>query len=190
MCMNTLILIAHPNKHSFSHIVAQEYAQYRPWFRIVDLYDASYKQDFLQLNETNRPIEDPLKWVHQGLIRWADEIIFCFPLWRFDCPAILKNRFDINFSSGFAYKYRTGKFLPEKLLHNKQVRVFCTAGGASRFYQTIGWMVIVLPWRFGRIHYVWLVMKSWTWFADMNRYKTPHSREWMKNKIKTIANKY
>lgn len=97
--MNILIIVAHPNKKSFSHIIAEDYAQHDPSCRIIDLYDPLYKQDFLQLTEKNLPIEDPLKKTHQDLIKRADEIVFCFPLWRFDCPAILKNRFDINFSS-------------------------------------------------------------------------------------------
>lgn len=185
--MNILIIVAHPNKKSFSHIIATDYAQQHPWCRIVDLYDSSYKQDFLQLTETNRPTDDPLKQTHQDLIKRADEIIFCFPLWWFDCPAILKNRFDINFSSWFAYRYKSSKFLPEKLLHSKQVRIFCTTGWARRFYKTIWRLIIVLPWRFGRITYVGMKMKSWTRFTDMNRYKTLHSRQGMRDKVSTIA---
>ena len=38
-------------------------------------------------------------------IKEADEIVFCFPVWWGDAPAILKNWLDYNFTSGFAFKY-------------------------------------------------------------------------------------
>lgn len=185
--MHSLIIVAHPNKQSFSHIVAKTYAWNKNNIRIVDLYDHRYRQDFLQLDENNRPADDHIRVVHQDLIRRSDEIVLCFPLWRFDAPAILKNRFDVNFSSGFAYKYRPGRFFPEKLLHHKHVRIFCTTWGSCRFYNTLGWFLIVLPRRLWRIHYVGLRMKSWTRFCDMGKYRTSDSRIWMVQKVQKIA---
>ncbi len=89
------------------------------------------------MSETNRYLDDPLREKHQEQITRADEICFFFPLWWFDCPAILKNWFDVNYTSGFAYKYRSGKAIPEKLLKGKSVRIFVTAGGPSWLYKTL-----------------------------------------------------
>ncbi len=191
--MNTLIIIAHPNKKSFSHILAHDYniEKEKSWHdvRMIDLYDNKRKQDYLQLNETNRTLEDPLRNIHQELITWSDEICFFFPLRRFDCPAILKNRFDVNYTNGFAYKYRSGKAIPEKLLHNKWVRVFVTAGGPRRLYKTIGRCIITLPRLLWRIDYVGMKLKSRNRFTDMNKVRWPEERERMRRKVRSIANK-
>jgi len=68
----------------------------------------------------------------QEKILWADELVFFFPLWWGDMPAILKNFFDCNFTVGFAYKFE-GKLLPRKLLSGKIARVFITADGSKLF---------------------------------------------------------
>lgn len=189
--MKSLIIVAHPNKNSFSHILAHEYstAKKKSWqeVRLIDLYDTEWKQEFLTMDETNRQPETPLRQQHQELITWSDEICFFFPLWWFDCPAILKNWFDNNYSSGFAFKYVSGKAMPEKLLKGKSVRVFVTAGWPWLLYNTLWRLIITLPWYLGKINYVGMKLKSWTWFTEMNKYKTPESRLWMKEKVRKMG---
>ena len=191
--MNTLIIIAHPNKKSFSHILAYDYKieKEKSWhtIRIIDLYDDQWQQHYLNMNETNRTLEDPLRNIHQELITWSDEICFFFPLWRFDCPAILKNRFDVNYTNGFAYKYRSGKAIPEKLLQNKWVRVFVTTWWPRRLYKTIGRCIITVPRLLWRIDYVGMKLKSRNRFTDMNNIRLPEERERMRRKVRSIANK-
>lgn len=70
------------------------------------------------LSETQKIIQDK--------ISRADEIVFIFPTWWVNVPAILKNFFDNIFTSGFAYRYNKGSMFPEKLLTGKTVRVFTT----------------------------------------------------------------
>ena len=96
--------------------------------RIIDLYDREHKQDYLMMNETNRILDDNLRQQHQDAITRSEEICFFFPLWWFDCPAILKNWFDTNYTNGFAFKYKSGSPIPEKLLKGKSARVFVTTG--------------------------------------------------------------
>lgn len=191
--MNSLLIIAHPNKESFSHKLAQEYnnTKKKNWhdIRMIDLYDDERQQNYLQLDQTNRYLDDPLREKHQKHITRADEIVYLFPIWWFNCPAILQNRFDVNFTPWFAYKYRSGKITPEKLLNNKSVRVIATAGGPTLLYKTLWWLIITLPRYLGKIDYVGMKLSSWTWFANMNAYKTTESRSWMREKIRKLAMK-
>lgn len=191
--MNSLIIIAHPNKQSFSHILAEDYKKTRIeiWndVRIIDLYESEWKQDYLQLNETNRYLDDPLRKKHQEQISWANEIVFLFPLWWFSCPAILQNWFDVNFTQDFAFKYISGKTIPKKLLLGKSVRVVVTAWWPQRLYYSIWAIIMTLSRRFGKINYVGMKLSSWTWLPDMNKYKTKESRVRMREKIKKLAKK-
>lgn len=191
--MKSLLIIAHPNKHSFSHILAEDYqtTKEKLWHdvRVIDLYEPERKQDYLQLNETNRYLDDPLREKHQSQITRADEIVFFFPLRWFSCPAILQNRFDVNYTAWFAFKYISEKTLPEKLLTGKSVRVIVTAWWPQRLYYTIWAIIMTLSRRFGKINYVGMNLASWTRLPNMNHYKTTESRIRMREKIKRLASK-
>lgn len=189
--MKSLLIIAHPNKKSFSHILAEDYKNTRlKWWHdvhIIDLYEAERKQDYLQLNETNRYLDDPLRSKHQEQISRSDEIVFFFPLWWFNCPAILQNRFDVNYTSGFAYRYISKRIRPEQLLKNKSVRVIVTTWWSARIYKIFWPIMMWLSRRFWKINYVGMKLTSWTRLCNMNYYKTSQSRIWMREKIKKLA---
>jgi NAD(P)H dehydrogenase (quinone) len=108
--MNKLIIVAHPNPKGFAHRIAQTYQQTSIEaghdVKLINLYDPEWKQDYLMLDESNKPILDPKQEQIQSLITRANELVFCFPLRRFDSPAIMKNFLDVNFSSGFAFRYK------------------------------------------------------------------------------------
>ena len=74
----------------------------------MNLYDEEWKQDYLMFDENNKPIDDKKRELIQQKISWADELVFIFPLWWFDAPAILKNWLDMNLTSKFAYLYKQG----------------------------------------------------------------------------------
>ncbi|NSL87889.1 NAD(P)H-dependent oxidoreductase [Chitinophaga solisilvae] len=68
----------------------------------------------------------------QEKIRWADTILFVFPLWWFSMPAIMKGWVDRVFSAGFAYgikqRYGIGN------LSGKKVMLMVTTGGMEENY--------------------------------------------------------
>lgn len=68
----------------------------------------------------------------QQKIDWAEELVFIFPVWWADAPAILKNWIDCNFTAGFAFKYINGK--PVGLLKGKTAQIFATSGAPSFVY--------------------------------------------------------
>lgn len=127
--MKTLIIIANPIKTSFTHALAESYQENcGNECKIVDLYDE--KQEYLrydnkeQLRDAKNPWE-LLRNQNQEKIAWADELVFFFPVWWGSIPAILKNYFDANFSSGFAFRFVSWKKMPEKLLIDKTAKVYC-----------------------------------------------------------------
>ena len=62
----------------------------------------------------------------QDLIRWADAMIFVYPVWWSGMPAILKGYIDRVFSFGFAYTVDEAG--PRGLLANKKVYIVNTTG--------------------------------------------------------------
>ncbi|MBN2816824.1 MAG: NAD(P)H-dependent oxidoreductase [Campylobacterales bacterium] len=76
-----------------------------------------------------------MKYYHEKMNK-ADEIVIVFPYWWGSMPAILKNFFDWNLSSGFAYTYVNGT--TKGLLKGKNVKVFVTTGAPKILYMLTG----------------------------------------------------
>jgi putative NADPH-quinone reductase len=108
--------------------------------RMIDLYDPSLRQDFLLLDDHNKPLVQDHVLQMQELITWADELVFVYPVWWYDAPAIVKNWFDLNFAAGFAYKYKKESLLPHQFLRGKSARFFVTTGSPTWLrYTPVGW---------------------------------------------------
>jgi NAD(P)H dehydrogenase (quinone) len=137
--MKVLIVFTHPNTNSFNHALLEnitdglEEAGHE--VRTKDLY----KEDF-------NPIlsGDDLKVLHTGEISpniakeqeqllWADGLVFIYPLWWFDRPAMLKGWFDIVLTNGLAFEYSSEGV--KGLLKHKKALVIITAGGSEEYFK-------------------------------------------------------
>ncbi len=67
----------------------------------------------------------------QEYIKWADHIVFIFPLWWSSMPALLKGFFDRVFIPGFAYHMEKNSKLPKKFLTKRSARIIITSGAPS-----------------------------------------------------------
>ena len=140
--MKVLIVYAHPNPNSFNHAILEIVVEtlrnngHEP--RIKDLYAENFNPllDRDMLASMNQGVL-PNDILHeQQDLRWAEGLIFIYPLWWFDRPAILKGWFDRVFTNGFAFKY-TPEGL-EGLLHHKKALVLVTTGGTVEESDSIG----------------------------------------------------
>jgi len=141
--MKTLIIIANPCKTSFTHAMAQAYQKWaeKRWddIQVLDLYDIDQdimyfkNMDHLKKNDFNGG-EVKMRQV-QEKITWSDEMVFFFPIWWGNMPAILKNFFDLNFSAGYAFKFVRGKLQPDGLLAPRTARVFCHGDAPAIVYK-------------------------------------------------------
>lgn len=123
--MNVLIVFAHPDGQSLNgalkDITVGILEQNGHKVEVSDLYKKKFKaiadqDDFLVLKNPNRfnYISEQYHALknktfaadiveEQRLVTWADLIIFQYPMWWTDAPAILKGWFDRVFSYSFAY---------------------------------------------------------------------------------------
>lgn len=189
--MRKLIVVAHPNPHGFAHRIAKKFARVseEQWHdvRTIDLYDDKHKQSYLHLNDHNKPIDDPKLSYMQEQITRAQEFIFSYPVWWYDAPAILKNWFDVNFASGFAYKYKSGSLLPHQLLKGKTARFFVTTGAPTWLRYTPVWWGVWINMIVGRLLFVGIWTKSFTIFGNMIKYRDKKHRDIFLAKVEKIA---
>ena len=73
----------------------------------------------------------------QETIRWADHLVFVFPLWLGDMPALLKGFLEQIARRGFAFEPVQGNPLGRKLLTGRSARVIVTMGMPALVYRWI-----------------------------------------------------
>jgi len=69
----------------------------------------------------------------QEQLLWADSLVFIYPLWWFDRPAMLKGWFDIVLTNGLAFEYSSEGV--KGLLKHKKALVIITAGGSEKYFK-------------------------------------------------------
>jgi putative NADPH-quinone reductase len=71
----------------------------------------------------------------QETIRWADHIVFCYPLWLGTLPALLKGFLEQVFRDGFTMKMNPDGRGWSRLLKGKSARVVVTMGMPALMYR-------------------------------------------------------
>lgn len=126
--MRTLIILGHPDKNSFNARLADSYEKGAKEkggdverINLIDLrFDPILKNFTRQQNLEADLIEA------QRLIKWANHIVFIFPVWWSSPPALLKGFIDRVFLPEFAFKYRENSSMWDKLLSGRSSRLIMT----------------------------------------------------------------
>jgi putative NADPH-quinone reductase len=71
----------------------------------------------------------------QETIRWADHLVFCYPLWLGSLPALLKGFLEQVFREGFAMKVSANGRSWTRLLKGKSARIVVTMGMPALVYR-------------------------------------------------------
>lgn len=123
--MKIHVVYCHPDKNSFTHAVKESFvrglADGGHTYVISDLYDmkfnpvfseSEYKREAFYLTEPPVP-SDVID--EQYKINNADAIVFIYPVFWTECPALLTGWFQRVWTYGFAYGERTMKKLKKAL---------------------------------------------------------------------------
>lgn len=132
-----LIIYAHPSHDSHSGYmlkqITKKLREKNESFEIIDLYALNYDPVLRneELYSSNRKEISEQNQEFQSKIKEAKKLIFIYPTWWQNMPAILKGFLDRVFSSGFAFRYQNG--LPIPLLTGKKAAAFSPSAGPT-FY--------------------------------------------------------
>ncbi len=132
-----LLILAHPNKDSLSaklldfyyHGATEKGYEIRQFFLGDINFDLNLAKGYKEIQE----LEPDLKKAQENIV-WADHLVFAFPIWWYSFPALLKGFIDRVFLPGFAFKYKEGSPVPEKLLQGKTADIICTSGAPKINY--------------------------------------------------------
>lgn len=158
--MNILYVFAHQEAKSFNstlkeaaitHLEKKGHA-----VRLSDLYAMEFKPvldrtDFLQPERTDvfNPFLEQMNASKKGTfapdimtemekVKWADLLIFQFPIYFTNMPAILKGWIDRVFAPGFAFNPATQSAYETGLLKGKKAMIITSAGAEEEWYSEGG----------------------------------------------------
>lgn len=137
---NILIIYAHPGpagQHAYFLETVKDILETKKSenlnYEVLDLYALDYEPR-LKSNELysagNREISADTKQF-QEKIKEANDLLFVYPTWWQNMPAILKGFLDKTFVAGFSHRYQNK--LPVGLLKDKKAAAF-TATGQPRWF--------------------------------------------------------
>lgn len=137
-----LIIYTHPNhegNHGYLLKEIEEELNKRNFkdYKIIDLYKEKYNpvlkdEELYSMNKRELSEENQK---YQKLIKEANKLIFIYPTWWQNLPAILKGFIDRVFVGGFAFRYRLG--VPMPLLRGKKAAIFTASGGPHLYNKFI-----------------------------------------------------
>ncbi len=134
--MNLLIVYAHPSQDSFTFNIFTELKRGLTdsghSLEISDLYSMNFLSNMSEieyqregLKQTDRAV--PLEILEeQEKLNNADGVIFLYPVWWSDCPAIMKGWFDRVYTLNYAYGY--DNTLDSRMKKIEFGLALCTAG--------------------------------------------------------------
>lgn len=158
--MNVLIVFAHPEGKSLNgslkELAVDVLNSEGHQVQVSDLYNMKWKavldkDDFPERmnQEFFNPIAEQFNSVkndnipldikrEMDKVLWADVIIFQFPVWWSNFPAILKGWIDRVFYNGFAFNAVEMKFYKDGLLKGKKGMLSFTTGASRELYTDKG----------------------------------------------------
>lgn len=136
-----LVILGHPGKKSLCLKLAETYVSSAKKsganVKFLNLAKMKFEPVLRDNSHSTQKLEKSLSNARKDIL-WAEHLVFVYPTWWGGPPALFRGFFERVFVSGFAFKNRKGKSMPEKLLRGKSARLIITTGGATIFSYLIG----------------------------------------------------
>ena len=135
-----LIIIGHPDKESFNFGLAEAYKKGAiasgADVKEIVLRDLNFSAN-LQFGYRKRTDLETDLMDAQDKIKWAEHLVWIYPVWWGSVPALLKGFIDRVFLPGFAFQKRENSVWWDKLLKNKTARIISTLDQPAWYYWLI-----------------------------------------------------
>lgn len=124
-----LIINGHPDKISFSMALADAYQKGATDaghdVQRINITDLKFDPILHNGYRIIQPLEPDLIKTQEAM-QWAEHLVFVFPTWWADVPALMKGFVDRIFLPGFGFRYHKNSLLWDKLLKGRTCRVITT----------------------------------------------------------------
>jgi len=138
--MKILIVNGHPDKESYNHALAASYKKGAiasgAELQEINIGELSFNPN-LEFGYRKRTELEPDLLKAQESIKWADHIVWIYPVWWGSVPALMKGFLDRVLLPDFAFKKREGSVWWDKYLTGKTSRIICTMDQPTWYYRWI-----------------------------------------------------
>jgi putative NADPH-quinone reductase len=136
---NILLINGHHKKESFSTALVNAYIigakKSNAKLKLINMYDTNFQ--FIESGFDNSKENKNA----QELMKWANHIVWVYPIWWYGIPSKLKSFIENVIVSGFAYKYHekgASKFVKwDKYFGDKSTRIIATMDAPPWFFKLI-----------------------------------------------------
>ncbi|MEM0992903.1 MAG: NAD(P)H-dependent oxidoreductase [Bacteroidota bacterium] len=132
------IIVGHPDPESFNFALADAYkkgaASSGAEVRTLIIKELSFNPN-LQFGYRKRTELEPDLVAAQDTLKWADHLVWVYPVWWGSVPAIMKGFIDRVLLPGFAFKKREGSVWWDKYFTGKTARLICTMDQPDWYYR-------------------------------------------------------
>jgi len=136
----TLIINGHPDKESYCFSLVQAYkkgvVKAGAEIKEITIADLQFNPN-LQFGYRKRTELEPDLLEAWEKIKWADHLVWVYPVWWGSYPAVMKGFLDRLFLPGFAFSKRENSLWWDKLLKGKSARIISTLDQPAWFYTLI-----------------------------------------------------
>jgi len=138
--MKILIINGHPDKESYNYALAASYMKGAmasgAEVQQINIGQLIFNPN-LEFGYRKRTELEPDLLQAQESIKWADHIVWIYPVWWGSVPALMKGFLDRVLLPGFAFKKREGSVWWDKYLVGKTSRIICTMDQPPWYYHWI-----------------------------------------------------
>lgn len=135
-----LLINGHPDAESYNFALARAYRtgaeKSGAEFREINIRELEFNPN-LQFGYRKRTELEPDLLAAQENLRWADHLVWVYPVWWGSVPAIMKGFLDRVLLPGFAFKKREGSVWWDKFFTGKTARLICTMDQPTWFYRLV-----------------------------------------------------
>ncbi|WP_064967301.1 NAD(P)H-dependent oxidoreductase [Tenacibaculum ovolyticum] len=135
-----LIINGHPDKESFSFALSDSYKKGAKFsnakIKEINIRNLSFNPN-LEFGYRRRTELEPDLLKAQVKLKWADHLVWVYPIWWSSVPAIMKGFLDRVLLPGFAFTKRDNSLFSDACFIGKTARIICTLDQPAWYYKWI-----------------------------------------------------
>ncbi|HHW36692.1 MAG TPA: flavodoxin family protein [Bacillales bacterium] len=193
---NITIVFAHPWKESYNAAIFRQIKNAlndkNQGYEIIDLYADGFnpimsKQELTEFSKGKTM--DPLVEKYQSILKKTDHLIFIFPVWWNDVPAMIKGFLDKVFIKNFAYEdTKTG--IKGHLNNIKKATVINTGKAPKWYLQFLGGNAIKGVFINNTLKSIGIKKREWLYLGLVNKTTTEKRNKFLNKVSQKVKNNY
>ncbi len=135
-----VVILGHPDSESFNQALFDQYVQHldstKTQCETIEIRQLQFDPN-LKYGYRKRMELEPDLLEAQRKLKWADHLVFIFPLWWGSVPAIMKGFFDRVLLPGYAFKKREDSVWWDKYFKGKSARMIVSMDQPAWYFRWV-----------------------------------------------------